>query len=173
MNKIPTIINTILLVIFGGLFLGVLVSVLLGGPQQPDGLIDNGAVPEREIERVPNVSTAPASPVNPEPSPAPVYSDHPLLGRWDLAATVEVDSQVEEGMATAMEFTADGTGRAHHSDLIVPQDFNWQVESGRLGITPVTPAFGTRTYEYEITDDVLTIFYNTNRTSYAEFIKVR
>ena len=186
MKMVSSIISSVLIIIFGGILLGVVASILLGGPrgdaQQPESLYAGGAASEQYV-------ISPAPPQSPDPDPDPdsdlgVDADtdepddpppqeppDPLLGRWDLAGTVEVAPEVEEGMATAMEFFDDGSGNAHHEDLLVPQDFGWETDSGRLTITPKSASLGVRVYEYEISGSLLTIFYNANRTSYAEYMK--
>ena len=181
MKKIPIIICFVFLVLFGGLALGITVGVIIG-PQAPGGPAGVGDDSYEHIDNsIPSSPVSPSSPADPSPSESPDGGDdsdpqpqeppHPLLGRWELAGTVDVDPQIEEGMATAMEFYEGHTGAAYHDDLQVSQNFTWHTESIRLTIIPADASLSVRTYEYEISEDILTIFYNTNRTSYAEMLK--
>ena len=174
MKKFPIIFMAVFIVLFGGIILGVAISIFLGGPLRPSDSDAPGNASDWSIGHAPSsASTPPGIPdssINSSASPPSQASPHPLVGRWELAGTVEIDPVVVDGMATAVEYFRDGSGRAHHENLIVPQIFTWNTESGRLTIIPADVSMSERTYEYEITDDVLTIFYNTNRTSYAEMI---
>jgi hypothetical protein len=103
-------------------------------------------------------------------SPTP---PHPIVGSWETTALAEVDIEITGSIAEIRHFFEDGTGIEYHNESTQRREFAWRIENNRLTITPVDTSFIITTNSFEISDDTLTIFYNTNRTSYSEAVRIR
>jgi hypothetical protein len=187
MDKIPIILGVILLAVIIGVIAGFVVGPvyleksfltdLLGiTTAEPPAEAENAEPPEEaettEPHQTENTSEEePATEPEIEPEPEAVIPNYPIVGKWEVSELIEVDPENMGEVFTDIEFFADKTGAEYHTEDPKQREFTWETESGRLTITPIDPSYRIRTYDYEIDGDLLTIFFNRNRTSYFEAVR--
>jgi hypothetical protein len=98
-------------------------------------------------------------------------ANHPLLGRWETTNHNEID--LLPNTIERLELFDDGTGFELLSNTLVAREITWAADGGRLTITPLDASFRVTTYEYELSGNTITIFYNINRTSFTEARRMR
>ena len=184
MDKIPILLGVILLAMIVGIIAGFVIGpVYLERTFLTDLLgITSAPVPDGSESSIftydyNNTSEITDDSNNEKPEEESrtqvIVPNYPIVGKWEVSELVEVDAQNMDEIGAFIEFFNDKTGTQHHSEEPKQRDFTWETESGRLTITPVDPSYRIRIYDYEIDDDLLIIFFNRNRTSYFEAIKVR
>ena len=172
MKKIFGIVFTVFIVIFGGILIGIVAGILIG-PQatsNPDTVREtrDTGISQDALDALDALENGLGFA---EDMPPPVL-DLTLAGKWELVNAVEVDPSAASRIAAETEYFDDGTGRAYYEGVLLPQEFKWEAEGGRLTITPADATMRISAYDYELSGNTLTIFYNTNRTSYTESRKV-
>ena len=125
------------------------------------------SVSQRVIETQPD-----DEPDDSEIEPLPKMAGHPLVGRWEVTELVEVAAHHIDEIGVLFDFFENGTGIEHFTEEPISREMKWDAEGGRLTITPNDASYRIRTYDYEINRNVLSVFFNINRTSFFEATKV-
>jgi hypothetical protein len=82
-----------------------------------------------------------------------------LTGKWELAESDNAPS----GIVNRIQFFSEGTGIIGYS-----QDFTWELEDGCLELE----SYGSvHTYDFEVSEDTLTCFYDKAHNSFAVYKK--
>jgi hypothetical protein len=105
-------------------------------------------------------------------SNVPSGFNNTIVGRWRVMNHVDVDADEIEYIADTLEFQHDGVAITLFTDTQISYEFGWRIEGNRLVIIPPDDSLETVIYDYEIYDDIFTLFYNTNRTSYTEYERI-
>ena len=178
MNKILIIIISILLAISIGIALSLFI-----GPMQLDGFdfSDIFSKDDDEADETDeSVSSAESENVNEdeyeeeydESEPQVTENANPIVGKWEVINLVDIDPHNMDEVGARIEFNEDGTGVEHHSEEPKLREMTWKTEGGRLTITPKDASLVIRTYDFETDNRILTIFFNRNRTSYSEAMRI-
>ena len=178
MNKILIIVISILLAISIGIALSLFI-----GPMQLDSFSlseitsifsksDDETEESDESEEAEDANKDENEEEPEEPEPPATESTNPVVGEWRVTNLVDIDPHNMDEIGASIEFFDDGTGVEHHSEEPKLREMTWKAEGGRLTITPKDPSFVIRTYDYELDNNIITIFFNRNRTSFFEAVRI-
>ena len=172
-------VGIIFLALLGGLIIGLIIGFVVGPIHLENSLFDgqtNSGAPPLGQHNVPDNSDdfdGGFEEIRAEPQEQETpMAGHPLVGRWEVINLVDIDPHNMDEIGAILEYFDDGTGIEHHSEEPLLREITWVAEGGRLTITPNDASFRIRSYDYEIEGNVFTIFFNTNRTSYFEAMRI-
>ena len=171
-------IGIVFLAILGGVIIGLIVGFVVGPiylnvPDAVLGLPDESELRYENEHISENDNDNEYEEITPLPEhDVPAMADHPLVGKWEVINLVDIDPHNIDEIGSILEYFEDGTGIEHHSEEPLMREITWEAEGGRLTITPKDASYRIRSYDYEIEDNVFTIFFNRNRTSYFEAMRI-
>ena len=171
-----------LVAIIGGVIIGAVAGYFIGPSEFLDisiagfTLFSNEEKDNDDLDEDIDIDDTP--PADPDPVPdidPPVdihVFDERLVGKWEIFSLVDIDPHSMDVLGAILEFFEDGTGFEHHATEPILREITWKTDSGRLILMPIDTSVDIKTFDYEVDEDTLFIFYNRNRTSYFEAMRV-